>query len=267
MFDYTNTTALITGASSGLGEAFAETLARRGSNVVLVARNQAKLESLAQRLRAQYKREATVIPADLTDSAAPMAIHAKARASGLAVNLLVNNAGFALAGAFLDHSAAAEADQIAVNVGALTALSHRFATDMRNIGRNTGIINIASNAAFQPLPFSAVYAASKSFVLLFSEALGRELAPQGTRVLAVCPGPVNTAFWGKIGSELPTRVMDSPAHIVEQSLAAFDKGHAVVVPGRISVRLQAFATRIIPRPLMARIGEQASRKIMMAGHG
>jgi short-subunit dehydrogenase len=267
MFDYADTTALVTGASSGLGECFAETLARRGANVVLVARNTAKLELFAKHLRAQYGVEVTVITADLTAPDAPTAIHAEVHARGLSVNLLINNAGFALAGAFVDHDMRAETDQIAVNVSALTALSHRFATDMRTLGRNTGIINIASSAAFQPLAFSAVYAASKAFVLLFSEALGRELAQQGTHVLAVCPGPVKTAFWDKIGSDLSTNVMDSPDQIVRQALAAFERGKAVLVPGRASIRLQAFATRLLPRALMARIGEQASRKIMMAGHG
>jgi short-subunit dehydrogenase len=267
MFDYTDSTALVTGASSGLGECFAETLACRGANVVLVARSAAKLELLAKRLRAQYPVGATVITADLTAPAAPAAIHTEVHARGLSVNLLINNAGFALAGAFVDHDVKAETDQIAVNISAVTALSHHFASDMRNLGPNTGIINIASSAAFQPLPFSAVYAASKAFVLLFSEALGRELAQQGTRVLAVCPGPVKTAFWDKIGSDLSTDVMDAPEQIVQQALAAFERGKAVLVPGRASIRLQAYATRLIPRALMARLGEQASRRIMMAGHG
>ena len=267
MFDYAHTTALVTGASSGLGETFAELLARRGANVVLVARTAHKLEALAERLRATYKVEAAVIAADLADPSAPAGIHADAKARGLSVNLLVNNAGFALAGAFLDHDLDREKDQIAVNVTALKALTHLFAADMRGFGGNAGVINIASAAAFQPLAYSAVYAATKAFVLLFSEALGRELRAQGTRVLAVCPGPVETAFFDKIGSKLSKDAMDSPDRIVTQALAAFDKRRAVLVPCRAAIRLQAFATRLFPRATIAKIAETGSRKVMMAGQG
>jgi short-subunit dehydrogenase len=181
------------------------------------------------------------------------------------VNLLVNNAGFALGGAFLEHALRDEEDQIAVNVRALTALAHLFGRDMTAFGRNAGIINIASNAAFQPLPYSAVYAASKAYVLLFSEALGRELMHQGPHVLAVCPGPVRTRFWDRLGSALSTDVMDTPERIVAETLAAFERRRAVLIPGRFGIRVQAFATRFMPRVAMIRIAERASRKIMMAG--
>ena len=267
MFDYAHTTALVTGASSGLGAKFAEFLARRGANVVLVARTAPRLEALAERLRATYKVDATVIAADLADPSAPARIRAETETRGLRVNLLVNNAGFALAGAFLDHDLDREMDQIAVNVTALAALTHLFAADMRGSGRNAGIINIASNAAFQPLAYAAVYAATKAFVLLFSEALGRELRAQSIRVLAVCPGPVETAFFDKIGSKLPKDAMDSPERIVTQTLSAFDKRQAVLVPGRASNRMQAFATRLFPRAMIAKIAETGSRKVMTAGQG
>ncbi len=147
------------------------------------------------------------------------------QAGGPKVNLLINNAGFAL-----------------------------------------GIINIASSAAFQPLAWSAVYAATKAHVLLFSEAIERELRRQGTRVLAVCPGPVETNFFRQIGSDLPKGMMDSPGRIVAESLAAFDKNRAVLIPGRATNRLQAFATRLLPRAMIAKIAEGGSRKIMMARH-
>lgn len=264
MFDYSVTTALVTGASSGLGEHFAEALARRGANLVLVARSRDKLESLAARLRAAYNIDATVIVADLADPASPPRIHRELQARGVKVNLLVNNAGFALAGAFLDHELAREEEQIAVNVTALTSLSHLFGADMG--GPNTGIINIGSNAAFQPLPYSAVYAASKAFVLLFSEAIGRELKKRGTHVLAVCPGPVETAFWEKIGSKLSTKAMATPEQTVAEALVAFDRRKPLILPGSFGLRLQAFSTRLVPRWLMVRIADGASRKIMMAGH-
>lgn len=267
MFDYASTTALVTGASSGLGEAFAEALARRGANVILVARNVPRLERLAERLRSAHKVEASVVAADLADPSAPGHIHTEVTGRGLRVNLLVNNAGFALSGAFLDHDLSQEHEQIAVNVVALATLSHLFGRDMRAFGNNAGIINIASNAAFQPLPYSAVYAASKSFVLLFSEALGRELKRQGPRVLAVCPGPVATQFWNRLDSKLSAKLMDKPERIVGQALAAFERRQGVIVPGRFSIRLQAFATRFVPRATMVRIADGASRRIMMAGRG
>ena len=263
MFDYANTTALVTGASSGLGETFAEALARRGADVVLVARTAAKLETLAERLQATYGIRAHVIVADLADPAATHMIHAEAKSSGLQVNLLINNAGFATAGAFLGNDLAREQEQIAVNVGALTALSHLFGADMH--GPNSGIINLASTAAFQPLPYSAVYGASKAFVLLFSEALGREMKLQGTHVLAVCPGPVRTAFWNKVGSKLSTKQMETPERTVEQALLAFEKRRAVIVPGPLRLRAQALAPRLLPRSLTVSIAEGASRKLMMAG--
>jgi uncharacterized protein len=264
MFDYAQTTALVTGASSGLGASFAEALAKRGANVVLVARSGAKLEALADRLQATHGVRTHVIVADLADPAAPRMIHAEAKAAGFRVNLLVNNAGFATAGSFVGNDLAREQEQIAVNVGALTALSHLFGTDMR--GPNSGIINLASTAAFQPLPYSAVYGASKAFVLLFSEALGREMKPHGTHVLAVCPGPVRTAFWNKVGSKLSTKDMETPERTVEQALAAFEKRKAVLVPGPFRLRAQAFAPRLMPRSVTVGIAEGASRKIMMAGH-
>ncbi len=269
MFDYARTTALVTGASSGLGATFAEVLAARGADLVLVARTALTLETLAGRLQAAHGIRAHVIAADLTDPAAPAAIHAAVQARGLRVNLLVNNAGFALGGAFLAHVVREEEDQIAVNVTALTALAHRFGRDMAARGPNAGIINIASNAAFQPLPYSAVYAASKAYVLFFSQALGRELrgshGRQGPHVLAVCPGPVRTGFWDRLGSALPTDRMDTPDRIVGEALTAFERRRAVLVPGRVGNRLQAFATRFMPRAAMIRIADRASRQIMMAG--
>ena len=266
MFDYSRTTALVTGASSGIGETFAEMLAQRGASLVLVARTANKLEALAARLRSTYKIEAAVIAADLADPLSASKIHAETKSLRLPVNLVVNNAGFALAGAFLDHDLTREQEQIAVNVTALTTLSHLFAGDMRPFGRNAGIINISSSAAFQPLPYSAVYAASKSYVLLFSEALGRELREQGTHVLAVCPGPVKTAFFDKIGSKLSVGAMDSAESIVKQALSAFEKRKAVVIPGRFAVRFQAFGTRLFPRTIMVKLAEKVSRRVMMAGH-
>lgn len=265
MFDYEKTTALITGASSGLGERFAEALARRGAKVALVARSADRLEALAARLRAAHGTEASVIIADLSQPSAPAEVFAAAQAHGLKVNLLVNNAGFALGGPFLEHEIEREQDLVAVNVTALTVLAHLFGAGMPAFGANAGIINVASTAAFQPLPYAATYAAAKAYVLSFGGALGRELRRQGPHVLTVCPGPVATPFWDKLGSKFPLALMDSPDRIVAQSLAAFEARRAVVIPGRWLNRLSPFLARFVSRGTVLRMAEFGSRKIMMAG--
>lgn len=265
MFDYKNTTALVTGASSGLGAAFAKELAARGANLVLVARTTPALDALSAELRSRHGVQVKVITADLADAQARQELYAQTKADGLAVNLLVNNAGFGLSGPFLDHTLEAEEAQINLNVTALTAMAHLFGSDMRRFGENSGIINVASNAAFQPLPYSAVYSASKAFVLLFSEALGRELKEQRTHVMALCPGPIATEFWQKIGSNLPDKEKSTPASIATQALAALDNRRAVFVPGPVMLRLQIFAARFAPRSIVVRIAERASRSIMMRG--
>jgi len=265
MLDYRKTTALVTGASSGLGAEFARALAKRGANLILVARTKPALEQLGTELMERHKVRVKVFAADLASPLARRALHSQIEAEGLAVNLLVNNAGFGLSGPFLTHSLESEEAQIDVNVAAVTALSHLFGQNMKRFGKNSGIINVASNAAFQPLPYSAVYSASKSFVLLFSEALNRELRTQGTHVLAVCPGAIATPFWGKIGSDLPDAEKSTPERIVEEALRAFDRRQAVVVPGPFRLRLQIFSTRFAPRSFVARVAEGASRSIMMRG--
>lgn len=265
MFDFRNATALVTGASSGLGAAFAKALAARGSDLVLVARNQPALEALAKDLSSQFRRKVDVFPTDLTDPQARRKLHANVREKNIAVNLLVNNAGFGLSGPFLEHELDREEAQVELNVSAVMAMAHLFGRDMKSFGSNSGIINVASNAAFQPLPYSAVYSASKSFVLLFSEALGHELKQQGTRVLAVCPGAIATEFWHKIGSELPDNEKSSPDRIVNEALVAFQRRRSVVIPGPLSLRLQVLSTRFAPRSLVVKVADRASRSIMMRG--
>jgi short-subunit dehydrogenase len=180
-FDYRDATALITGASSAIGEAFASALAARGMHLIVVARTKPKLEALAQRLAKQHGIQATTIEADLADPAAAQRIHARVDELGLRVDLLVNNAGYGLGGPFLDHDLTQELDQIGVDVGAVVALTHLFAREM--VARRAGgVINLASITSFLPMPYSAVYGASKSFVFSFSEARGREVAAAGVGV-------------------------------------------------------------------------------------
>src|SRR5882757_8663653 len=174
MFAYHGSTALVTGASKGLGEVFAEQLAARGMNLVLVARSLDALEILAKRLSDQYGVQCVALNADLADPGAAERIAAELERRGIQVDLLVNNAGLGLSGNFLSHELKQEQGSIQVNVQALVALSHLFGLRMKQ-RRKGGIINIASNASFQPLPAMATYAATKAFVLHFSEALSYEL--------------------------------------------------------------------------------------------
>jgi len=262
-FDYSNSTALITGASSGIGAAMAEALAQRGCSIILSARDAAKLEARATQLRRAHNVDVVVVTADLSQPHGALDLHAEIVRRGLAVDLLVNNAGFGLTGPFLSHALREEEAQVQVNVTSLMALTHLFAPGMAERSRG-GIINIASLAAFQPQFNSAVYAAGKSFVLLFSEALWLELAPRSVHVLAVCPGPVVTSFFERIGSKPPPQAI-SPERVVSETLRAFDKKQAVLVPGTLTTRIQAFAHRVLPRAVVARIAASVSTKIMTTG--
>jgi short-subunit dehydrogenase len=263
MFQYNNSTALITGASSGIGEAFASSLAARGMNLILVARTKPRLEELARRLAEEHRVQATVIAADLADPEAPGRIRARVDELGLGVDLLVNNAGFGLGGSFLAHDLAKELEQVTVDVGAVVALTHFFARDMV-ARRQGGVINLASITSYLPMAYSAVYAASKRFVLSFSEALGREVAEAGVHVLALCPGPVATRFYEQLGANPPRKALDTPDQIVAEALDAFDRRQSVVIPGRFRIRLLVFATRFLPRAINARIGEKIARQYFLA---
>jgi uncharacterized protein len=260
MLTYKGSTALITGASGGLGEAFAEQLAQRGCNLVLVARSEDKLRAVAQRLERQYKIKAAVMAADLGSSAAVEQVIAEARKMGIEVDLLVNNAGFGIFERFLESPLERQMEQVEVNIRALVTLTYAFAPGMV-ARRQGGVINLASSAGFQPLAGANIYAASKSFVILFSEALAQELVKQRVNVLAVCPGPVATAFYADKKPAIGRNQMDDPKSIVREVLRAFDKEKRVVIPGKFSIRMNAFAVRLLPRKLVARIAEGTTRKL------
>ncbi len=259
-FAYKGSTALITGASGGLGEAFAEQLAQRGSNLVLVGRSEDKLQALARRLEQQFNITTTVLTADLASSTEVDQLIATLKTRRIDVDLLINNAGFGVFERFLETPLKRQMEQIDVNVRAVVSLTHALTPAM--VARNKGgVINLSSSAGFQPLAGANIYAASKSFVLLFSEALAQELVATGVRVLAVCPGPVATGFFADKKPDLERNEMDDPKAIVEEVLHAFDRGKRVLVPGRLSVRMTAFMSRLFPRALVAQFGESVVRKL------
>jgi uncharacterized protein len=191
VFKYKGSTALITGASSGLGEIFARTLAARGCNLILTARSEAKLKELARHLADEFGISASVVAADLASPTGPQEVLAEIQGRSLTVDLLINNAGFGVFERFLDAPLKRQQEEIQVNVQAPIVLSYGLAPGMVSRKRG-GIINVSSSAAFQPLAGANLYAASKAFILYFSEALAQELAETGVNVLAVCPGPVDT---------------------------------------------------------------------------
>lgn len=246
-------TALITGASGGIGEAFARKMAASGYNVILVARSADKLHALEQELVATYTITATGLPYDLTDPGAPQAIYETLQAQALTVDLLINNAGYATYGKFHEADLQKELNMIQLNITTLVDLTHRFLPSM--VARRRGrILNVASTAAFQAGPLMAVYYASKAFVLSFSEALANELEGTGVTVTALCPGPTASGFQARAAMEesklVQSGLMTSEA-VVERGYAGLLAGETVVIPGLYN-QLGALAPRFLPRKLITR---------------
>jgi short-subunit dehydrogenase len=234
MFSYTGKTALITGASSGIGEAFAQVLAARGMNLVLVARSEEKLRIMARELSQQYGIRADVVPADLSCEDAAQEVYRRTQALGVAFDLLVNNAGFATYGHFETRSSEREHEEIMLNITALVDLTHAFVPAMVE-RKEGGVINVSSIAAFQPMPYQAVYGASKAFVLSFNMALWAEYRKQGVRVVALCPGPTATNFFAALGADDVPQLggqMQTPEAVVMTGLRALEKERPYTVEGR-----------------------------------
>ena len=246
--------ALITGASSGLGEEFAIQLAREKRDLVLVARREDRLRDVADRARALGSGKVTVIASDLGRAAAAADLFKQVCAAGIAVDYLVNNAGFGTRGRFDKVPLDREIEEINLNVNALVTLTHLFLPAMV-AAKNGTIINVASTAAFQPVPWMATYAATKAFVLSFSEALSTELQGTGVTVLALCPGPTRTEFQ-QVASVEHTGVpsfayMDAPT-VVRQAIESARRGKAIRINGVINT-IMAQTTRFAPRALVRRI--------------
>jgi len=226
--------ALITGASGGIGLELARLCAKGGHDVILVARNRDKLEELAKYLSGMYQVRAEVIAADLADPEAPAAILGQVEARGVAVDVLVNNAGFGEWGLFGRADLARQLEMVQVNIVALTTLT-RLVLPRMVTQRKGRILNVASTAAFAPGPLMAVYYATKAYVLSFSEAIGNELAGTGITVTALCPGPTRTGFADRAGMSTANLfnsplVLD-PAPVAAAGYRGMLRGRAVVVPG------------------------------------
>ena len=245
----TRPVTLITGASAGLGAEFARQCAARGEALVLVARRRDRLEAL----RSETGGDVHVIAADLAEAGAAESLMAQVAAEGLAVATLVNNAGFGGGGAFARQSLDRQREMIDLNVRTLTLLCHLALGPMIDRGKGA-ILNVASTAAFQPGPGSAVYFATKAYVLSFTEALHQERQGTGIKVSALCPGPTATEFGEVAGYQGPAlkRFKGNAAGVVKAGLDGLDRNQAIVIPG-FANKAGAQASRLLPRSAVRRI--------------
>lgn len=247
-------TALVTGASSGIGEQFARRLAGRGYELVLVARRADRLEALA----AELPVTARVVACDLASDAAELP--GRVAELGIEVDLLVNNAGFGSYGRVWEIEEGRDAAMVRVNCEAIVVLSRAFVPAMVERGRG-GVITVASTSGYQPLPWNATYAATKAFAIRFSEALAEELRGTGVRALVVNPGPVPTEFSAVAGVETERVVPGKIAaeQVVDEALDAWDRDRRNVIPGRLIKAFMA-VSRPTPRSIQLRVTERLYRR-------
>jgi short-subunit dehydrogenase len=262
-------TALVTGASSGIGTEFARALAVRGHGVTLVARRADRLERLAKTLSDQYDIRAEFVTADLTDPTQRDRLAGEVAELGLTVEILVNNAGFGVYEPVAASDRHREVEQVRLLVEAVVDLDARYVPAMVERGRGA-IVNVSSSSGFQPLPGNANYAASKAFVLFHGEALHEEVAKRGVTVTTVCPGPVRTEFQETSApifvDRLPEMLWVEAARVAEDGLRAAENGRRTVVPGGPAVRVAFAPNRAIPSAISLPVtrwmmsGELARRK-------
>ena len=261
-------TALVTGASAGIGAEIARELARRGHGVVLVARRKQRLLDLAEELKSEYGVRAEAVSCDLGRPAARGRLPGQIADLGLDVEILINNAGFATGGPFHASDSERELEQVRVLVEAVVGLTSAFLPEM--VKRKQGaILNVASTAGMQPLPHAAGYSAAKAYVLTFTEALHQEVSGEGVTVTALAPGPVETEFWQGAdwqvaGGRSFEKAFPKPALVSVQDVAkagvdGLDAGRRVVVPG-LSMRAAMLASRYIPHAIKLPVIENVMRR-------
>lgn len=257
---YTKKTALITGASSGIGECFAHELAKREMNLILVARSEDKLQALAMQLSHQYSVRVEVITADLSREGEGFRVFEETQARQLNVDMLVNNAGFSTRGMFESISPEKDHQQIMLNVVSVVDLTHAFIPMMLAKGEGI-IINVGSTTSFYPLPRQAVYAATKAFVLSFSEALWIEYRKRGIKVLALCPGATDTDFFNTMGGGNFVAGKHSPQEVVRAGLLALEQNRHYVIPGFKNSFESNILPRLLPRAAMATLVGLVSQRV------
>ncbi len=246
--------ALVTGASSGIGDALARRLARDGRHLVLVARRTDRLEALAASLRASSGIEAHAIGADLTRAGAVEGLLADVERRGLTVDWLVNNAGFGTVGPFHELPLERELEQIGLNVEALVELTGRCVPGMVARGRGV-VMNVSSVGGYIPSPMMATYTGTKAFVLSFSEAIAAELQGTGVRVLCVCPGVTRTEFQERAAvdtSNVPSFAWQTADEVADEAVRAVAAGQSVIVNGLVN-RTMTNTAKFLPRALLVRL--------------
>lgn len=249
-------TALITGASGGIGLELARLFAAGGYDLVLVARSADKLEEVAGELRSRHGVTARVLAKDLADPGSPEEVFRELEAAGVAVDVLVNNAGFATFGPFAEIDLGKELEEVQLNVVTLTHLTKKFLPGML-ARRRGGILNLASTAGFQPGPLMTVYYATKAYVISFSEALAEELGGTGLTVSVLCPGPTKTGFQQRAGMENSKlfsgllQVADAPS-VARAGYEGFRAGKRVIIPGLIN-KVGVQSIRFTPRALATKV--------------
>ncbi len=259
-------TALVTGASGGIGEEIARELAARNHDLILIARSKDKLELLASELAQKYRVTATPIALDLSTATATDDITRKLESRGLKVDVLVNNAGFGDYGEFASADAARQFQMLNLNIVTLTMLTRALLPAM--LGHKSGhVLNVASTAAFMPGPLMSVYYASKAYVLSFSEALDEELRGTGVSVTVLCPGPVETGFQSRaamedsklLQSQLARASLVSATDVAKAAINALERGQRVVIPGFMN-QMTALIPRWLPRAIMPGIIKNAQAR-------
>jgi uncharacterized protein len=258
----TRKTALITGASSGIGKALAIEFAKDGYDVILVARNVNKLQALAEYLHKQFNSKALAIAADLQTDSGAVQLHADVKARGITIHTLANNAGYGLFGEFQQSPLQPELAMMQLNMNTVVVLTKLFMPDL--LATKGKILNTASTAAFQPGPYMAVYYATKAFVLSFSEAIAAELEGTGVTVTALCPGPTASGFQDKAdmhdsalvkGKKLPTS-----EEVAAAGYRAMRRGQRVYIPGVMNW-LMAQSPRFTPRNMVTAIVKAMSKPV------
>lgn len=250
---------LVTGASAGIGRCLAEIFAREGFDLVLVSRREAALADLAAGLTDRHDCRTLVLAADLSLNGAAEHLFQRVLDAGIAVSVLVNNAGVLHYGEFLETDLSAQLRMIQLNALSLTALCHLFAADMSRRGGGR-ILNLASIAAFQPVPTLAAYAATKAYVLSLTEALAEELRPRGISVTALCPGFSDTDMLRGATPHMPTMMRADPAQVAEEGYRALMAGRPLRVAG-LTNRLFSSLVQLPPRWLVRSVGGLVSRKL------
>ena len=259
-WEYRGRWALVTGASSGIGEEFARALGRRGMNLVLAARREDRLRALADEIRAASRVETLVVPVDLAKPGAAGVLWLEA-SDGRPIHLLVNNAGFGLKGRFDELPAERQTEMVRVNCTGPLELAHFAVRDMRP-RHEGGIINVASVAGYQPIPYLATYAATKAFLVALSQALAEENRSAGLRIVTLNPGPVATEFQDVAGTVFGSDPVGlrTPEQVVAAALGALERGEGTVTPGFVN-RLSTYVVRVAPRGIVVR-GAKAIMKKM-----